>query len=61
MRAERDADVVSRCLAQVLSDAQSGANVMPAIVAAVKAYASVGEITRELVKAYGRYREPIRF
>jgi len=61
VRAERDADVVSRCLAQVLSDAQSGVNVMPAIVAAVKAYASVGEITQQLVKAYGRYREPIRF
>jgi len=61
VRAERDAKAVSSCLAQVLTDAQAGVNVMPAIVAAVKAYASVGEITQQLVKAYGRYREPIRF
>ena len=27
----------------------------------VEAYASVGEITRELVAVFGRYREPIRF
>ena len=34
---------------------------MPAIIEAVKAYASVGEITHELVDVFGRYREPIRF
>ena len=34
---------------------------MPAIVEAVKAYASVGEITKQMVKVFGRYREPIRF
>ncbi len=34
---------------------------MPAIVEAVKAYASVGEITNRLVGVFGRYREPIRF
>ena len=34
---------------------------LDSIVAAVKAYASVGEITKELVKVFGRYREPIRF
>jgi methylmalonyl-CoA mutase N-terminal domain/subunit len=61
VRLERDAAAVARYLARVLTDAQAGVNVMPAIVAAVKAYASVGEITQQLVKAYGRYREPIRF
>ena len=34
---------------------------MPAIMEAVKAYASVGEITNELVQVYGRYQEPVRF
>jgi methylmalonyl-CoA mutase N-terminal domain/subunit len=34
---------------------------MPAVVEAVKAYASVGEITTELLAVYGRYREAIRF
>jgi methylmalonyl-CoA mutase, N-terminal domain len=61
VRAKRDAARVKRALAQVRADAQSGKNVMSAIVEAVKAYASVGEITSELVGVYGRYREPIRF
>jgi methylmalonyl-CoA mutase N-terminal domain/subunit len=61
IRASRDAALVRTALARVAADARAGVNLMPAIVAAVKAYASVGEITRELVEVYGRYREPIRF
>ena len=34
---------------------------MPALMEAVKAYASVGEMTNELVAVFGRYREPVRF
>jgi methylmalonyl-CoA mutase N-terminal domain/subunit len=34
---------------------------MPSIIAAVSAYATVGEITDCLVDVYGRYPEPIRF
>jgi methylmalonyl-CoA mutase N-terminal domain/subunit len=34
---------------------------MPAIMDAVKAYASVGEITAVLTEAFGRYQEPMRF
>ena len=60
-RAERNGAAVAQALLQVGQAAAAGINVMPAIVAAVKAYASVGEITKELVKVYGRYREPIRF
>ncbi len=61
IRAERDAARVEAALARIRADAQAGRNVMPALVEAVKAYASVGEMTRELVKVFGRYREPIRF
>ena len=61
IRAGRDAAAVRSALARVVSDARAGANLMPAIVAAVKAYASVGEITNEMIGVYGRYREPIRF
>lgn len=61
VRAERDEAQVSRALARVAADARAGVNLMPAIVEAVKAYASVGEITREMVQVFGRYREPIRF
>ncbi|MCP3687673.1 MAG: methylmalonyl-CoA mutase [Gammaproteobacteria bacterium] len=61
VRAEREPSPVANALARVKSDADSGANVMPAIIDAVKAYATVGEITHKLVEAYGRYQEPIRF
>jgi methylmalonyl-CoA mutase N-terminal domain/subunit len=61
VRAKRDAGRVKEALAGVRAAAQAGANVMPAIVEAVKAYTSVGEITNELVGVYGKYREPIRF
>jgi methylmalonyl-CoA mutase N-terminal domain/subunit len=61
VRAERNAEAVTSALAKVAAAAKSGANVMPAIVEAVKAYASVGEITGEMVKVFGRYKEPIRF
>jgi methylmalonyl-CoA mutase N-terminal domain/subunit len=61
VRATRDGDLVERTLARVREDARSGANVMPAVIDAVKAYATVGEITESLVDVFGRYREPIRF
>jgi methylmalonyl-CoA mutase, N-terminal domain len=61
IRSERDAGQVRAALARVRSDAQAGRNVMPALMEAVKAYASVGEMTKELVDVYGRYREPVRF
>lgn len=61
VRAKRDAGRVKAALARVRADAEAGVNVMPAIVEAVKAYASVGEITNELIGVYGKYREPIRF
>ena len=61
IRAERDNAAVTAALAKLRGDATEGRNVMPALVAAVKAYASVGEMTKELVAVFGRYREPIRF
>jgi methylmalonyl-CoA mutase N-terminal domain/subunit len=61
VRAERDQAEVDRTLARVKADAGAGVNVMPAIMDAVKAYASVGEITNKLVEIYGYYQEPIRF
>ncbi len=61
VRAERDGARVRAALAGVEEGARAGANVMPAIMQAVKAYASVGEITRALVAVFGRYIEPVRF
>lgn len=61
IRAGRNNNQVKSALAKVRADAQGGRNVMPALMEAVKAYASVGEMTHELVAVFGRYREPVRF
>jgi methylmalonyl-CoA mutase N-terminal domain/subunit len=61
VRAQRDGAAVARALARIESDAKSGANLMPALVEAVEAYATVGEMTQRMVAVFGRYREPVRF
>ncbi|MEP7282515.1 MAG: methylmalonyl-CoA mutase family protein [Rubrivivax sp.] len=61
VRAGRDAAAVANALQRVEADARAGINLMPALVEAVKAYASVGEITTRLVDVFGRYQEPLRF
>ena len=61
VKASRDQSNVVKCLAQLKADADTGNNVMPAIAEAVKAYATVGEMTDTMVEIYGRYEEPIRF
>jgi methylmalonyl-CoA mutase N-terminal domain/subunit len=61
LREERDSAEVESTLAKLVDDAKEGVNVMPAIMAAVKAYATVGEMTDALVSVYGRYNEPVRF
>lgn len=61
VRIARDSAAVKHALGRIESDARSGVNVMGAIVDAVKAYASVGEITQQLVGVFGRYVEPVRF
>ncbi|MCC6851465.1 MAG: methylmalonyl-CoA mutase, partial [Rubrivivax sp.] len=61
VRAGRDAQAVAAALARVRADAASGANLMPAILDAVNAYASVGEISGEMVRVFGRFVEPVRF
>jgi methylmalonyl-CoA mutase N-terminal domain/subunit len=61
VRAERDNVTVESALGDVLTAAKAGRNVMPGIIKAVKAYATVGELTHRLVEAYGRYEEPVRF
>jgi len=57
----RDSAKVIECLGQVISDAKKDKNLMPAIIEAVKAYATVGEITNALKEVYGEYDEKIYF
>jgi methylmalonyl-CoA mutase N-terminal domain/subunit len=55
-KAERDADRVGRLLAAVADAARSGDNTMPAILEAVRAEASVGEISSALGSVFGYHR-----
>jgi methylmalonyl-CoA mutase N-terminal domain/subunit len=58
---ERDEAAVDKRLAKLKEDAEKNVNVMPAIMDAVQAYATVGEMTDALIGVYGRFDEPIRF
>ena len=58
VRRERDAEQLSACL-DALSVAAAGTeNLMPPILEAVRAYATLGEITQVLRQAFGVYHEP---
>jgi methylmalonyl-CoA mutase N-terminal domain/subunit len=61
IRRERDAAEVERALAAVKVAATGSANVMPAVIDAVSAYATVGEISAALESVFGRFQEPVRF
>jgi methylmalonyl-CoA mutase N-terminal domain/subunit len=59
-RADRDADVHLRALNRLRAEAADGStNLMPAIIAAVEAYATIGEMCNLLRRQYGEYREPL--
>ena len=60
VRAERDADAHARAMRRLRDEAERGdVNLMPAIVEAVSAYATVGEMCNLLRAVYGEYREPL--
>ncbi len=58
---DRNNAEVQRTLEQLKADAGSDKNVMPAVIEAVKAYATVGEIAGALKDVYGEYDEKIYF
>ncbi len=57
LRAERDPAAWTATLARVADAARGGENLMPALIEAVKAYATVGEISDVLRTAWGEHRE----
>jgi methylmalonyl-CoA mutase N-terminal domain/subunit len=59
LRAKRDAGPWKTALAGVEEAARSGANVMPRILAAVEAYATVGEISDAMRRVFGEYKEAV--
>ncbi|MFB6172936.1 MAG: methylmalonyl-CoA mutase [Haloarculaceae archaeon] len=59
VKAERDDDAVEAALDDLADAIQRDENVMPAIVDAVKTYATMGEIMEVFEAEYGSYRESI--
>jgi methylmalonyl-CoA mutase N-terminal domain/subunit len=59
LRAKRDAGPWKAALTGVEDAARSGANVMPRILSAVEASATVGEISDAMRRVFGEYREAV--
>jgi methylmalonyl-CoA mutase N-terminal domain/subunit len=60
-RAQRDNALVQRRLAEMVAVARSGGNMIPAMLDACRAEATLGEICGVLKDEWGIYREPARF
>ncbi|MEI2764811.1 MAG: methylmalonyl-CoA mutase family protein [Dermatophilaceae bacterium] len=60
-RARRDDTAVRATLAGMLAAARTGANLVPAMLEACRAEATLGEICDTLRQEWGDYREPARF
>ena len=58
--AGRDAEAVESALQKVRSAASNGQNTMPSLIEAVRAYATIGEITRTLKDVFGEYVEQVK-
>jgi len=60
VRAERDADAHQAAMTRLREEAARGdVNLMPGIIAAVQAYATIGEMCGVLRGVYGEYRESL--
>ena len=60
-KAKRKKDQVAVSLRRIAEDAKADRNLMPAILEAVKSYASVGEICDVFREVYGIYRDPANY
>jgi methylmalonyl-CoA mutase N-terminal domain/subunit len=59
LRVRRDSSKAATALAEIERRARGTENLLPAILAAVEAYASVGEISDTLRRVYGEYQESV--
>lgn len=59
LKESRDQAAVDKALVELKKVAQSDENIMPAILAAVKTYASLGEITDVLREVFGEYKQAV--
>jgi methylmalonyl-CoA mutase, N-terminal domain len=58
VRQARDARRVHETLAHLCTAAQGTENLMPAIIEATRAYATIGEITQVFREVFGEFHEP---
>jgi len=61
LRRRRDAGAVATALAAVDAAARSGGNLMPPVLTAVEAYATLGEIADRLRAVFGHHQETFAF
>ena len=60
LKAERDNEPVQQLLTQLKELAETDKNLMPIVLEAVKAYATLGEICDTLQEVWGEYK-PVSF
>lgn len=61
VKAKRDQQAVQKSLQRLKQVAQGSENIMPAILEAIKAYATLGEICDVMREVFGEYREQVVF
>ena len=61
VRSERDDGEARAALRRLSDEARGTGNLMPAILDAVKAYATLGEINRAMKDVFGEYKEPVKW
>ena len=57
MRNERDSDKVNKVLEEIRRVAKSDENIMPVLIEAAKAYATIGETTDAMKDVFGEFKE----
>jgi methylmalonyl-CoA mutase, N-terminal domain len=61
LRRERDGSAAARALTRLRDQARGTENLMPAILEAVRAYATLGEMATSLQEVWGEHKEPLVF
>jgi methylmalonyl-CoA mutase N-terminal domain/subunit len=61
VRRDRDGGAVAAALARLADEARGTGNLMPPILEAVEAYATLGEIAQAMKDVFGEHKEPVRF
>lgn len=59
IKSQREERELKNSLKKLKAAAQSGENVMPPVLRAVRSYATLGEITRVFKEVFGEFKEPV--